>query len=115
MEPANAEQIERTTRGRAARFLGALLAGWFRQASGLVTQVRTRREPSLKVEEKLSLGSQKQVFVILCHGQRFLLATGSESVSSLIAIEPACERRRPLPHVAGGRASEGQARKVTSL
>lgn len=49
---------------------------------------RAASESLLRIEEKVSLGSKKMLFVVHCDGRRFLVATGAETVTSPIELLP---------------------------
>jgi len=47
-----------------------------------------RAERTMRVLETLSLGGRKQLALVECGGQRFLVGTGPDSVDSLVMVGP---------------------------
>ena len=58
-------------------------AGWVVSAMKRGTQ---RTERTMRVLETLSLGGRKQLALVECGGQRFLVGTGPDSVDSLVMV-----------------------------
>jgi flagellar biogenesis protein FliO len=48
--------------------------------------VSRRSEKQLELVETLSLGGRRQVALIACGGQQFLVGMGADSITSLIAV-----------------------------
>jgi flagellar biogenesis protein FliO len=64
---------------------GGSLAGWLLQKlrGGLT---RTSAERRMHVVETLSLGGKRQLVLVVCDGERFLVGIGAESVGSIRAL-----------------------------
>ena len=61
------------------------LAGWVLQRlRGGFSQARVERR--MQVAETLSLGGKRQLLLVVCDGQRFLVGASGESVGSIIAL-----------------------------
>jgi hypothetical protein len=60
--------------------LGLLL-----RAAGLPGLRRSR--PRLRVLEQVSLGGRRQLFLVACAGERYLVGAGSETVGSIVRLE----------------------------
>ena len=90
------ETLRTTT--RAAANDGKGLAGW------LITLYRsrswsgTRVPPQMELIETLQLGTKRQLMLVVCDGQRYLVGVGAESVD---AIVPLCGAA-PAPHASTG-------------
>jgi flagellar biogenesis protein FliO len=64
---------------------GGSLAGWLLQRlRGGFTRASAERR--MHVVETLSLGGKRQLMLVVCDGERFLIGVGAESVSSLTAL-----------------------------
>jgi hypothetical protein len=62
------------------------LAGW---ALGLVRGLSSERkveQKQLQLMETLSLGGKKQLMLVSCAGQRFLVGGGPESVETIVRV-----------------------------
>lgn len=53
---------------------------------------------ALRVEERLSLGPKKMLFLVECSGRQFLVAAGAETIVSMIEVSSA-----PSEHKAAGK------------
>jgi flagellar biogenesis protein FliO len=67
------------------------LAGWLMAwmhtlRLGATMRLKTRKRMSLV--ETLSLGGKKQLLLVTCAGERFLVGTGSDSVQTIVRIHP---------------------------
>ena len=87
---------KRDVRGLAKRIVPAAERGVFvRLIEGIVTLcggewtgragMAKRR---LQVLETLSIGPKKQMLLIRCDGEKYLVATGPDSVQTIIRVEP---------------------------
>lgn len=70
------------------------LAGWLLDAwQGLRrhTGIAERRRSEMRVLETLSVGGRKQIHLVSCAGQRFLIGTGPERIDTIVRlrVEPA--------------------------
>ena len=65
------------------------LAGWLLNAARLLwsrsTRLRTA-ERELEILETLALGGQKQLLLVLCGGEKFLVGTGAAGVQTIVQI-----------------------------
>ncbi len=52
------------------------------------------RSRTLRVEERLALGPKKSLTIICCRGERFLVASGADTIT---AVLPLLNRRRRVP------------------
>lgn len=43
-------------------------------------------ETALRIDEKLSLGPKKTLFLVACRGKQFLVATGADTIVSLVEV-----------------------------
>jgi flagellar biogenesis protein FliO len=67
------------------------MAGWIFDAVHMLmkrgwTDGRRRRLPQLRVVETLQLGSRRQLLLISCRGERFLVGTGAETVQTIVRV-----------------------------
>jgi flagellar biogenesis protein FliO len=63
------------------------LAGW---ALGLFRVWRSKRElpqKQLRLVETLSLGGKRQLMLVTCKGERFLVGTGADSVETIVHLK----------------------------
>lgn len=85
------------------------VAGWLLEAARLVwnRSARVRAvERELQIVETLALGGRKQLLLVRCGGERFLVGTGPDTVQTIVQIagaEIAADLRSAL-------AQEGSAR-----
>jgi flagellar biogenesis protein FliO len=49
---------------------------------------RPRDERRMKLAETLSLGGKRQLMLVICDGQRFLVGTGGDGVGTIVAVPP---------------------------
>lgn len=67
------------------------LAGWMLEAWRAV-RARTgeSRRPSreMRVLETLAVGGRKQLLLVSCAGERFLVGTGSDGVGTIVRVRP---------------------------
>jgi Flagellar biosynthesis protein, FliO len=49
---------------------------------------RARSEAQLELLETLSLGGRRQLFLIACGGERYLVGVGAEGVGSMLRVGP---------------------------
>ena len=47
----------------------------------------------LRVEERLSIGPKKSLLVVYCRGERFLVASGAESIHAVLPLSSSRSRR----------------------
>jgi flagellar biogenesis protein FliO len=43
-------------------------------------------ETALRIDEKLSLGPKKTLFLVACSGKQFLVATGADTIVSMVEV-----------------------------
>lgn len=63
------------------------LAGW---VFGILRGLRTERQQSIKqmkLLETLSLGGKRQLMLVSCAGERFLVGGGLESVEAIVRVQ----------------------------
>ena len=77
---------------RAIEWLVALLGGTWRDGSGVVPR-------RMKVVETLSIGVRKQLLLVLCDGEKYLVATGPDTVQTIMRVESVA-RPNIVGHVA---------------
>ena len=64
------------------------VAGWLLGLwRGRVGLRAMRGERQLKLVETLSLGGRKQLMLVSCGGQRFLVGGGADSVQTIVAVK----------------------------
>jgi flagellar biogenesis protein FliO len=78
---SDARVVERPMVGGFAGFVIELVR---RGRSGLGV---ARAEKSLKVVEVLQLGGKRQVMLVACGEQRFLVGAGAEGVSAIVPVD----------------------------
>lgn len=68
-------------------------AGWVSRLSqelcGLLGKIRPAvftRPRGLRVEERLALGPKKSLTVVYCRGERFLVASGADTVTAVVRL-----------------------------
>ncbi len=61
---------------------------------------RAREERRMKLAETLSLGGKRQLMLVICDGQRFLVGTSGEGVGTIVAVTDAPVRSEVGPPVA---------------
>jgi flagellar biogenesis protein FliO len=80
---------------RAQEIREGLASSW--RASGLgrvwpllerLGVCRARSEAQLEVLETISLGGRRQLFLIACGGERYLVGAGAEGVGSMLRVGP---------------------------
>jgi hypothetical protein len=84
------------------------LSVFWRMVSGLTRSLsggHASAETSLWIDEKLSLGPKKMLFLVNCGGRQFLVATGADTVVSMVEVSPvkkhsgaAAKLRKPHAH-----------------
>jgi flagellar biogenesis protein FliO len=53
---------------------------------------RPRDERRMKLTETLSLGGKRQLMLVICDGQSFLVGAGGDGVETIVAITPGANR-----------------------
>ncbi len=76
------------------------LAGWMMGALQGRVRLKWRGGPRARVQqmqliETLSLGGKRQVMLVDCEGERFLVGCGGETVTSIARVAPALVEARP--------------------
>jgi flagellar biogenesis protein FliO len=72
---------------------------WMEKLTLAIRRILSARMPSalktreLKVEERLSIGPKKSLLIVYCRGERFLVASGAENISSVLPLSPSKSRR----------------------
>ena len=73
--------------GAKASMEPAGLAGW---VFSLLRGVRSERQPAIKqmrLLETLSLGGKRQLMLVSCAGERFLVGGGLETVETIVRVK----------------------------
>jgi flagellar biogenesis protein FliO len=70
--------------------LGGVVSAFFRSLKKQVGSVNG----ALRIEERLSLGPKKMLFLVDCDGHKFLVATGADTIVSMAEIRPEEKRRK---------------------
>ncbi len=65
---------------------GWLLTAWQTVRARGGERKRPRRE--LRVVESLAIGGRKQLLLVSCAGERFLVGTGSDGVGTIVRVRP---------------------------
>ncbi len=58
---------------------------------------RVREERRMKLAETLSLGGKRQLMLVLCDGQRYLVGASGEGVETIVAMTPEVVRSETQP------------------
>ncbi len=102
-------------RNRAVAAL-APFGKWLRgRGSALLNQLRrvqqrSARPKHLELVETLALGGRRQLFIVACDNQRFLVAAGADSVGTVVPLEAApkpTEKAAKGPHLLRDRQRDG--------
>jgi len=64
----------------------SLLARMFSMLARSFHMQRMDAETSLRIDEKLSLGPKKTLFLVGCSGRQFLVATGADTIVSMVEV-----------------------------
>lgn len=67
-----------------ARHLRALI----RRLSQKLTRSASSAERALAVEDRVTLGPRKSLFVVRCNGRHFLVAAAGDTIGPLIEVAP---------------------------
>ena len=72
-----------------ARSVGGIAGAVFERmyAVWLRAKMRGDAQRQMKVVETLSLGGKKQLVLVQCGGERYLVGTGAESVETMVRVE----------------------------
>jgi flagellar biogenesis protein FliO len=65
---------------------------------------KTRAKPRMELIEMLQLGGKRQLMLVLCDGQRYLVGAGGDSIHSIASI-----RSQVASYTASSVMDEGQA------
>src|SRR5215469_5139458 len=60
------------------RFMAARISG----------KIRSDADNALRIEEKLSLGPKKMLYLVSCREKEFLVATGADAIVSVLQVSP---------------------------
>jgi hypothetical protein len=84
-------------------FSPRMVPGWMRMLTRWTESFRhgSDAEPVLRVEEQLTLGPKKMLFLVHCSGRQFLVATGADTIVSMVEIRPREKQRRSPAKEAG--------------
>ncbi len=74
-----------TRLGIACNALGSLMLQAFERI--ISAQARAGRRNQMKLVESLPLGNRRQLLLIVCDNQRYLVGAGADSVGSILAVE----------------------------
>lgn len=67
-------------------FAGWLMSFW-RTMSARNAETR-RRGREMRVVETLAVGGRKQLLLVSCAGERFLVGTGSDGIGTIVRVRP---------------------------
>lgn len=84
-------QGKRTTE-KAGRYEAPGLAGWVLRMMRGRGYLREAAERQMRLEETLSLGGKRQLLLISCAGERFLVGGSMESVEVIVPVRSALTR-----------------------
>jgi flagellar biogenesis protein FliO len=62
------------------------LAGWVLRLLGVWRSQRLTASRQLRLVETLPLGGKRQVMLVMCDGERFLVGGGSDSVQTIVRV-----------------------------
>ncbi len=94
-----AAKTQPTGASPAARVL-AVLARFM--TGTLINQPTGRKR--MRIVETLSVGPRKQLVLVSCGGEHFLVGTGPDSVQTITRVRPEIEARLPRPIATGDEA-----------
>jgi flagellar biogenesis protein FliO len=77
---------EARTPDRAAVRLHAAIGAVVRLAGGVWAGARSPAEKRMQVLETLALGARKQLLLVCCDGERFLVGTGADQVQTIVRL-----------------------------
>ena len=80
------------TRGEVGRYEAQGLAGWVLRMIRGRGYLRESAERQMRLEETLSLGGKRQLLLISCAGERFLVGGSMESVEVIVPVRSALTR-----------------------
>lgn len=81
------------TTGEAGLCEAQGLAGWVLRMMRGRGYLREAAEREMRLEETLSLGGKRQLLLISCAGERFLVGGSMESVEVIVPVRPAVTRK----------------------
>lgn len=84
------------TREQAAPSEARGLAGWVLKMMKNRSYLREVAERQMRLEETLSLGGKRQLLLVSCAGERFLVGGSMESIEVIVPV-----RSASLPEAAG--------------
>ena len=67
------------------------LAGWlmsFWRAMSARNAETRRRGREMRIVETLAVGGRKQLLLVSCAGERYLVGTGSDGVGTIVRVQP---------------------------
>ncbi len=83
-----AEQGAASTRfAERCRRIWSALARCF-AAARLLGKTEGAAENALRIEEKLSLGPKKMLYLVSCREKEFLVAAGADAIVSMVEVSP---------------------------
>ena len=62
------------------------LAGWLLARFGMWQRRGESKQKQMRVEETLSLGGRRQLMLVLCAGERYLVGGGQDSVETIVRV-----------------------------
>lgn len=89
--PVNPETVQGVAGWVAGALQGRIRIKW----RGSAASVRVR--PQMELVETLSLGSKRQIMLIECQGERYLVGCGPDAVATIEKVVPEA-RPSALPH-----------------
>jgi flagellar biogenesis protein FliO len=80
--------------------------------TGLLGKIQTSSESALQVEEKLSLGPKKMLYLVRCREKEFLIAAGNDATMTIIEVLP--EKNDRIAEPAGAPMRQAQKKEQVS-
>jgi flagellar biogenesis protein FliO len=74
--------------GSVIKTLRELLSWMGRVFAGFCVKHHPDAESALRIEEKLSLGPKKMLYLVHCKGRELLVAAGADSIVSMMELSP---------------------------
>ncbi len=80
-------------------------------ATRLLRSTHAGEENALQIEEKLSLGPKKMLYLVSCREKEFLIAAGADSIVSMVEVSPTV----PVQHAGSPKAALTRMQKRERL
>lgn len=88
------------------------LSAMRRGLAGLLGKAQAVSDSALGIEETLSLGPKKMLYLVRCREKEFLIATGNDATMTI--VEVSSEQRDQIADPAGTPIKRGQKRERVS-